>query len=79
MVLLFLNFEHTYLLQPSIAQWVQGDQMVEQIVQLANQLHQQVNLQANQDTINQLMAQVNQVSLDLTPVEAAFSNSMGDA
>ncbi len=80
MVKLFLSFQHTSLMQPSIGYWIEGDAMIEQIMQLARQLHQHINSTAiNQDKVNGLIAHVNQINFALTPVEDAFSNALGEA
>ncbi len=80
MVTLFLNFQHTSLMKPSIEHWEQGDQMIEQIVELVEQMHRHIaGGDANQEKVNQLIAQVNQINFQLTPVEDAFSNALGDA
>lgn len=80
MVTLFLNFQHTSLMKPSIVCWVEGDALVQRIVQLAQQLHQHIqNGDVNQDKVNQLIAQVNQINVQLRPIEDAFSNALGEA
>lgn len=80
MVKLFLNFQHTSLMRPSIAYWTQGDHMIAQIMQLAKQLHQHINHDdLNEEKINHLMAQVNQINSELAPVETAFSSALVEA
>lgn len=80
MVSLFLNFQHTSLMKPSIEYWEQGDEMVERIVMLAEQMHQHINSgDVNQDKVNQLIDEINQLNFQLTPIEDAFSNALGDA
>lgn len=80
MVTLFLNFQHTSLMKPSIRYWEQGDVMIERILQLAKQLHQHINSgDINQDKVNLLIGQINKINFELTPIEDAFSNALGDA
>ena len=80
MVSLFLNFQHTGLMRPSIAYWAQGDHMIEQIMQLAKQLHQHISFhELNEEKINHLMALVNQINSELAPVETAFSSALVEA
>ena len=80
MVTFFLYFQHTHFMQSSIAYWVQGDQMIARVLQLAKQLNQHINSHdANPETINRLLAQVNQINIELTPVEAAFEETVGHA
>ena len=78
MVKLFLNFQHTSLMRPSIAYWAQGDHMIAQIMQLAKQLHQHINHDdLNEEKINHLMAQVNQINSELAPLENGFFKRSG--
>ena len=84
MVTFFLYFQHTHFMQPSIAYWLQGDQMIERVLQLAKQINQHINHQGanqntNQETVNSLLAQVNQINEELTPVEAAFTLTVAQA
>lgn len=80
LVQLFLYFQHTSLMAPSIEYWVEGDKLIEQTVKLADQLHQHIETgNIHEDKVNELVERINQISLQLTPLEDAFSNALGAA
>ncbi len=80
MIKLFQVFQHTSLLKPSIEYWRQGDQLIGQIIQLAEKLHEHMQAGETQpEKIQPLLEQINKIDLELTPLEEAFSNSISDA
>jgi diguanylate cyclase (GGDEF)-like protein/PAS domain S-box-containing protein len=80
MIALFQVFQHTSLLKPSIEYWQQGDLLIEEIMQLAEQLRQQIKSgNTGAESIQHLMARINKANLELRPIEDAFSNSISTA
>ncbi|MES2580377.1 MAG: EAL domain-containing protein, partial [Pseudomonadota bacterium] len=80
LVQLFLYFQHTSLMAPSIEYWVEGDELIAQIVKLADELHQHIAAgNISEDKVSGLVEQINQINSELTPLEDAFSNALGDA
>ena len=80
MMTLFVVFQHTSLLKPTIAHWEEGDRLVAQILQLAEKLHQNIDAgQATLGEIDPIINQINKISFELTPLEDAFSNSISEA
>lgn len=80
MIYLFRLFQHTSLLKPSIQHWMDADVLIAKILRLASNLKQHVtNGQASSTTIYPIIQEINKVSLELTSIEAAFSNSISIA
>jgi diguanylate cyclase (GGDEF)-like protein/PAS domain S-box-containing protein len=80
MVQLFLFFHQTSLMKPSIQYWTQADQMIEQILYRAEAIRQQIKAgKGTPETIAPYIEQVNKINFQLTPLEDAFSNSLGHA
>lgn len=80
MMTLFVVFQHTSLLKPSIKHWEQGDRLIEQILQLAEKLRQHVKAgQVAPEIIDPILSKINKISFELTPIEDAFSNAISDA
>lgn len=80
MMQLFLFFHQTSLMKPSIQYWTQADQMIEQILYRAEAIRQQIQAgQGSAETFAPLIEQINTISFQLTPIEDAFSNTLGEA
>lgn len=80
MIRLFMLFQRTDLMKNSIKYWTIGDAMVEEILGLSKQLHQHIQSgKVSQATVNALIGQIHSVNFELTPLEAAFSDSLSDA
>ena len=80
MAKLFLMFQSTSLMRPSIQYWNQGDQLIVQIMQLAKQLRQRVQSgNVNEQEISTLLNQVDALDAQLAPIANAFTESLGDA
>ena len=80
MMTLFLVFQHTSLLRPTIKHWEHGDQLIAEILHLANKLRQHVKAgQVTSGTIAPIINKINKISFELTPLEDAFSNSISEA
>lgn len=80
MVRLFLFFHQTSLMKPAIQYWTLGDQMIEQMLGHAQSIHQHIRAgHGSANTIAPHIVQVNKINFQLTPLENAFSNSLGQA
>jgi len=80
MILLYRLFKHTSLLEPSIKLWTDADKLILQIMQLGKTLNQQVlHESTSQDNIDSIIKEINEVSIQLTPMAEAFSNSISQA
>jgi diguanylate cyclase (GGDEF)-like protein/PAS domain S-box-containing protein len=80
MAKLFLTFQNTSLLKPAIQYWTEADQLIEQMVQIAEQIHTKVQSgQASDAELDALITQVNMINQELTPLANAFSISIGEA
>ncbi|MGQ0442610.1 MAG: bifunctional diguanylate cyclase/phosphodiesterase [Methylophilaceae bacterium] len=80
MMMLFMVFQHTSLLKPSIQYWAEGDQLIAQTIQLADQVHRHIRAgETAPEIIDPLIDQINDINLQLTPLEDAFSSSIGEA
>ena len=75
---LFRRFRHVGYMAQAIAIWTQGDQYIDQLRQLANDLHQEVNARhPDVRRIRQITDQVAAVDARLTPLEDEFSATLG--
>lgn len=80
MINLFRAFQHTSLFEPSIAHLTHADQLMGEILHLANNLNQHIlSGQATPNSVYPIIKQINKVSVELTPIQDAFSNSMSEA
>lgn len=80
MARLFLAFQNTSLLKPAIQYWTEADQLIGQMVQIAEQIHTKVQSgQASDAELDALITQVNVINQELTPLSNAFSISIGEA
>ena len=80
MIHLFTLFQRTNLMEPSIRYWTEGDALVAKIVAKAEALHK--SIQAGKATPQSIEAAINEIyaiNYQLTPLEAAFSDSLGEA
>jgi len=78
MARLFRRFRRAKYMSPAIAIWTQGDQYIDQLRQLAADLHQQVNSShPDPQKIQQISDQVTAIDATLTPLEDEFSATLG--
>lgn len=78
MIVLYLYFHQTPLMQKPIALWTQGDAMVTQMNTLAQVLKQQVSQGAPAAKIKAVLNRINALNIKVTPVEQAFSKALGE-
>ncbi len=80
MIDLFRLFQHTSLLEPSIQHWMHADLLVAKILHLATNLKQHVTFgRASSTSIYPIIKEINKVSIELTSIQDAFSNSISEA
>jgi len=80
MISLFRLFQHTSLLEPSIKHLTHADRLMGEILDLASALNQHISSgQATPSSVYPIIKQINKVSIELTPIQDAFSNSMSEA
>lgn len=80
MIHLFTLFQHTSLMEPSIRYWTEGDALIARIVERAQALHESIQSgKATPESINVAIKDIHAINYQLTPLEAAFSNSLGEA
>lgn len=80
MIKLFLVFQETDLMEKSIEYWTEGDKKIEEILELADLLHTHIEAgNPSAAMVDKFMAQINEINVQLTPIEEAFSNSLSNA
>ena len=78
-ITLFRLFRHTPLMEKPIAIWTEADVHLGRLDALAHQLHANINAtDGTQAERARLLAEINAVSLKLTPLEDAFSRTLGE-
>ncbi|MFZ0735078.1 MAG: PAS domain S-box protein [Candidatus Sulfotelmatobacter sp.] len=78
MTLLFRRFGGTKYMARAISIWQQGDVLIDQLRELAGQLHDEVNsVHPNEQKIRQISDQIAAVDARLTPLEDEFSSTLG--
>ena len=78
-ITLFRLFRHTPLMEKPIAIWTEADVHLGRLDALAQQLHANINAtDGTQAERARLLAEINAVSLKLTPLEDAFSRTLGE-
>lgn len=76
----FLMFHRTSLLKPAIQYWEQGDQLISQMLQVAQQIHRKVQSgEASQQELDLLLKQVDTINAELRPIADGFSDALGEA
>lgn len=79
MVQLFLNFQHTRLMEEPIALWTVGDGYVAQLKSIGEQLHALIKKgQTDDPLIDTLIERIDVINHQLTPLEVAFSSKLGE-
>ncbi|SCK26386.1 EAL domain-containing protein [Vogesella sp. LIG4] len=80
LIWLYRNFRHFSYLETAIAHWTTGDQQLLQLMQTANQMrHGFTQHTPSAAEIAGWIAQIRRVNEQVTPVERAFSNTLGEA
>lgn len=80
MIRLFTLFQRTSLMEPAIRYWTQGDELIEKIRVKADQLHNDIQSgKTIQASIDDRIREIHALNYQLTPLEAAFSDSLGEA
>lgn len=80
MIWLFRNFKTISFMKEAIGIWKQGDYRIGQLYQLGEEAHQKMNMGvATLQEKNSLIERINTNTIELTRLEGAFSESLGDA
>jgi len=78
MTMLFRRFGQTKYMARAISIWQQGDVLVDQLRELAGELHAEINSpHPDQPKIRQIADQIAAVDARLTPLEDEFSSTLG--
>lgn len=79
MISLFLHFRHTQLMEKPIEIWAQADIYLARINLLAQQMHTRITANnSDKEALFALLEEINTLSLKLTPLEDAFSRTLGE-
>lgn len=80
MIRLFLNFGHTSLMEQPVAIWVKADTYINHLNLVAHELHRKIEAGETGDAIiKPLVQQIDTINFQLTPLEDAFSNKLGES
>src|SRR5215831_2077272 len=80
MIMLFRRFRHVSYIDEAIGIWADGDRHIEQLTQVAERLHDAVTNDArNTARISRLLAEIDAINASVTPLEDAFSRTLGEA
>jgi len=77
MIALFERFSHVSYISDAIADWTQGDALMQQLQGLATTLHAQVEEHGAAATVNRTLNEIGDVNKRLTVVEDRFSYTLG--
>jgi diguanylate cyclase (GGDEF)-like protein/PAS domain S-box-containing protein len=77
LIKLYVNLHDTLLMKEPIAHWVRGDDIILKIQSLAQQLKANHDLGDAETETQRLMGEINQLNVELTPIEQDFSNTLG--
>lgn len=78
-VMYFLaRFKNESHVKKSLAIWTDGDELIQKIISLGEQLHQEITSRHSSQRIAELIAQTDMLNENLSKLENDFSNSLGD-
>jgi diguanylate cyclase (GGDEF)-like protein/PAS domain S-box-containing protein len=79
MIRLFRWFQHTAIMQEPIAIWTEGDELIAKLTTLAQELHEDMTADdLSEAELQSLLTEINSINLQLSPLEEAFSNTLGE-
>ena len=79
MIRLFRWFRHTAIMQEPIAIWTEGDDLIARLTTLAQELHESMAVDnLSEAELQSLLTEINSINLQLSPLEEAFSNTLGE-
>jgi len=79
MAKLFRRFRHTKYMNDAVEIWSEGDQLIERLQTLGNELHAENTARTRDEArIHELTLKVEQVNNQLTPLEDRFSYALGE-
>ncbi|MBI2785977.1 MAG: hybrid sensor histidine kinase/response regulator, partial [Legionella longbeachae] len=77
---LFYRFNHIYYINKAIKIWAQGDELISELMQQGNKLHQSILIDhATSIDITKQLANIERLNDELTQVENDFSYTLGQA
>jgi diguanylate cyclase (GGDEF)-like protein/PAS domain S-box-containing protein len=80
LIQLFRNFRNTSFMRKPISIWAEGDMLIAELMMEADTLHAAVRSgDPNPATLRPVLERINLIDARLTPLEEAFSYSLGDA
>jgi diguanylate cyclase (GGDEF)-like protein/PAS domain S-box-containing protein len=80
MIWLFRRFRNVGYMDRAIAVWMQADQRIAELTGAAGRLHQSIAAgRADEESLRPLLEEVHRINGNLTPLEDAFSSTLGEA
>ncbi len=79
MIRLFRAFRNVSYIDQAIAIWAEADRNIGELVAAADELHRLIGLGAGADQLHPVLVRIDQVNATLTPLEDAFSYTLGKA
>jgi hypothetical protein len=79
MISLFRRFHNISYIKRAIKAWSEADPLVAKFIPIGEQLHAEINSpNPSQERINQIVAAINPINSQLTPLEDEFSQALGE-
>lgn len=75
---LFRRFNKVYYINKAITIWNKGDTMINQLIPISQKLHEAVLASASQETINNILLEIDPLNENLTKLEDDFSYTLGE-
>ena len=80
MIALFRRFRHVSFMSDAITVWSEGDAVIAELDALAKELHARIRVEGTSPVqIDPILARIFELNQRLTPLETAFSNTIGEA
>lgn len=78
MINLLLRFNRISYIARAIEVWTSGDDLIQELILAAERLHQTIENKEGPQAINQALAEINRLNLELTSLEIEFSKALGE-
>ncbi len=79
MIWLFRRFRNVSYIDKAIGIWAEADGKISDLMRAADALHAEVARDASQDELQPILARISEINAQLTPLEDAFSFTLGEA
>ncbi|HET7096665.1 MAG TPA: PAS domain-containing protein, partial [Casimicrobiaceae bacterium] len=79
MIWLFRRFRNVSYIDKAIGIWTEGDRNIGELMAAADALHVEVSAGVNPAEVQAILARISEVNAKLTPLEDAFSYTLGEA